>query len=74
MIDHIDRLITLRRAADLLGVSPRSVRRLVERRELAAAKVLGSLRVSLASVLAYQKRQLDLYAYNNGPLKNFDCE
>lgn len=49
-------LLTLDEVADCLGVSRRTVERIVSRREVATVKVRGSRRVSEAALVAYVER------------------
>jgi excisionase family DNA binding protein len=49
-------LLSVRAVAELLGVSTKTVRRLIGRGDLAAHRIGGSLRVSEADLRAYLAR------------------
>ena len=51
-----DRLVSLAAAAQVLSVSNRTIRRLVDRGELVACKVLGSVRIPLSVLKSYYRR------------------
>ena len=51
-------LLSVADAAAFLGVSTKTVRRLVARRELGASRVGRQLRIGRAELLAYLRRQL----------------
>ena len=50
-------LLTYEQAAELLGVKPRMVRQLWERRQLAAVKVGNLVRFTADDIAEYVKRQ-----------------
>jgi len=51
-----DRLLKLPVVARLLSVSERTVRRLIDTRELVSCKVLGSVRIPLSAVQTYYRK------------------
>jgi excisionase family DNA binding protein len=50
-------LLSVRQAAELLGISPSGVRRLQERRLLAFIKVGGSVRFAMSDIVCYLEKQ-----------------
>ena len=60
------RFISVNEAAEILSVSPRSVRRLIADRTLAAAKCRGSLRIVASSLDEYIKEICAQHQLENG--------
>ena len=63
---EMNRSLSLKTVADLLGSSARTVYRLIGDGELTAFKVRGSLRIPEESLEDYQRRQILKYAEENG--------
>jgi excisionase family DNA binding protein len=61
-----DRLLRPDQAAERLNVSTRSVYRLLAEGQLTGCKIRGCLRVRESSVDDYIRRQIALYALENG--------
>lgn len=59
-------ILTLEETAEVLNVSPRTVRRLLYDNEIQGAKVRRSLRITLKSIDLYVQKQVDLYNFENG--------
>lgn len=53
---RVGQYLTLREAADRLAVSVKTIRRLIDRGELPAVRIGGSLRIEEAGLLAYLDR------------------
>ena len=62
------RLLTIKETAETLNVSPRTVRRLIEREqaELQALKVGGCLRITRESVDLYIDKEVAAFELHNG--------
>lgn len=62
----MDRSLTLKEAADLLGGSTRTIYRLIADGELTAFKMRGALRIHEASLEEYRRRETLKYSEANG--------
>lgn len=62
----MNRNLTLKAAADLLGASTRTIYRLIVDGELIAFKVRGALRIPEESLDQYRSRQILKYTEENG--------
>jgi excisionase family DNA binding protein len=58
--------LSLKTTAEILGTSTRTVYRLLTDGELTAFRVRSALRIPETSIDEYQKRQIILYAEENG--------
>ena len=56
MIDYLPLQVSVKHAAEILDFSPRTIYRLIERGELETTGSGQLLRITYASILAYQER------------------